>query len=368
MINKIDVFYNEKLVGSLFEKDKKYGFKYDSNWLINGFSISPFSLPLEDKIFIPKNLNFNGLFGVFSDSLPDSFGRLLLEKFLIQHKKGDITEFDRLKYIDKNGMGALEYVPYYDINFECDMPDLDLYQKQANLLLDNELDDVDNLFNYGGSSGGARPKALIKISNQFWIVKFQSRFDIKNCGKIEYEYSLACKKCKIDMPETKLIQDQYFAVKRFDRLGNKKIHMISAAALLEADFKSPCADYLDLFKLTKIITRDNAYDIEQLYRRMCFNVLAHNLDDHLKNFSFIYNEDEKKYRLSPAYDMTYSSTYFKEHTTSVNKKGKDITDDDIVYVAVKSGLSKNKAVQILNEIKTIVNNNLSKFLNIKLYN
>lgn len=362
MINKIDVFYNNKLVGSIFEKDNKYGFKYSQSWLANGFSISPFSLPLEDKIFFPKNLVFNGLFGVFSDSLPDSFGRLLLDRFLSQHSKEEITEFERLKYIDKNGMGALEYVPSYSEELENDIPDLNLFQKEADLLLDNELNDVDNLFKYGGSSGGARPKALVKIGNESWIVKFQSRYDVKNCGKVEYDYAMACKKCNIDIPEAQLLNDKYFAIKRFDRNHKNKTHMISAAALLEADFKAPCADYLDLFKLTKIITKENEYDLEQLYRRMCFNVLAHNFDDHLKNFSFLYIESDKTYRLSPAYDMTYSSTYFNEHTTSVNKKGKNISDEDLIYVATKSGLSKAKAKSILEEIKTVIKSDLEKYL------
>ena len=110
------------------------------------------------------------------------------------------------------------------------------------------------------------------------------------------------------------------------------------------------------------IAGDNKTDIEQLYLRMCFNVFAHNLDDHLKNFSFIYVEEEKNYRLSPAYDMVYSNTYYGEHTTSVNNKGKDINIDDLVILGVKAGLNKNFCLEKAEMIQEIVNKNLKKYL------
>ena len=122
--------------------------------------------------------------------------------------------------------------------------------------------------------------------------------------------------------------------------------------------------YKDLFKLTKILSNNNEEDIEQLFRRMCFNIFSHNQDDHAKNFSFIYNEKEKMYRLSPAYDLTYSSTYYGEHMTSVNGKGKNILDSDLLDIGIKSGMNKNKCNEIIKEIKEKVNIKLKNYLQI----
>ena len=368
MENRIDVYYNDKLVGTIgmINETKKYAFQYDSNWIKNGFSISPFSLPLKEGLFIPNDMTFKGFFGVFADSLPDSWGNLLLERYL--RKKG-IKDYDgifRLACVGKGGMGALEYIPNkeYKVN---NIVDFDEFQNEVNNILSNEVNiNIDLLYGYGGSSGGSRHKALVNINNEEWIIKFQSSFDIINSGLCEYEYSLACKEVGINIPETKLFESKiskgYFGIKRFDRENGKKKHIISAAALLEADFNSPCADYLDLFKLTKILTIDDKKDLEELYLRMCFNVFAHNLDDHLKNFSYIYDEKIKKYRLSPAYDMTYSNTYYGEHTTSINHKGKDITINDLVSVGIKSGLKKDFCINKANIVKEIVDKRLIKYL------
>lgn len=366
MENKIKVYYNNKLVGFIARLDDKYAFEYDDDWLLNGFSISPFSLPLKKEVFIPSKTCFNGFFGVFADSLPDSWGELLFNRYI--RKKG-IKEFDgiyRLACIGKKGMGALEYVPDMSIE-DDDVINLDDFQIESNNVLNDEgIFNIDTLYSFGGSSGGARPKALVKIDNEDYIVKFQSKYDIKEIGLCEYEYACVCKEIGIKIPDVKLFPSKtsmgYFGIKRFDRDGDKKIHMISAAALLEVDFKSPCADYSDLFKLTKIITKDNKEDVKQLYLRMCFNVYAHNLDDHLKNFSYIYDENIKSYRLSPAYDMVYSNTYYGEHQTTVNNKGKDIDISDLVYVGTKAGLNKEYAIKNATYIKKIVEDKLKKYL------
>ncbi len=365
MENKIEVFYKNKKVGIIAKNNNKYVFQYDDSWIENGFSISPLSLPLKKQLFIPTDMAIDGFFGVFADSLPDSWGKMLLERYL--HKKG-IDGYDglyRLASIGKNGMGALEYKP--DFGSEIDsIPELDELQKEADLILANEEANVDLLYRYGGSSGGARPKALIKLDNEYWIVKFQSRYDINDSGIVEFEYAQVCKEIGIKMPEVKLLESEissgFFAVKRFDRIKEEKMHMISAAALLEADFRSPCADYLDLFKLTKIITRENKEDMKELFLRMCFNVYAHNLDDHIKNFSYLYDEKTKTYRLSPAYDMTYSNTYYNEHTTSVNHKGSSITSQDLITIGVKSGLSKEFCIDKDKLVREVVANRLGKYL------
>lgn len=367
MVNKIEVFYSSKKVGTIAKYNNKYLFEYDDKWINEGFSISPFSLPLKKGVFTPKNMVFNGHFGVFDGSLPDSWGNLLMDRFL---KKRNISDYDglyRLSLIGKSGMGALEYVPEKEKVNDDILFDLDVFQLESNNILnDNDSESIDYLYKYGGSSGGARPKAMVTIDGSDWIIKFQSRFDIKDSGLCEYEYAKVCKIIGIDIPEVKLFKSKfnsgYFGIKRFDRVNGKKTHMISAAALLEVDFNSPCLDYLDLFKLTKIVTRDNENDLKQLYLRMCFNVYSHNLDDHLKNFSYLYIESEKNYRLSPAYDMVYSDTYYGEHTTSINHKGKDITLDDLVHVGVNSGLNKEYCIKEANNIEKIVKENLNKYL------
>ena len=138
--------------------------------------------------------------------------------------------------------------------------------------------------------------------------------DGENAGKMEYDYSCCAKKCGIIMSETRLFPSEkcegYFGIKRFDRIsdknGTKRIHMLTAAALLELNFEQPSLDYHSLMKLTKILTRDNEKDMREMFRRMCFNVFAHNRDDHSKNFTYLYYEEKDCWRLSPAYDLTYS--------------------------------------------------------------
>lgn len=364
-MEKINVYYDNQVVGYLAKYNNKYAFEYDSNWLINGFSLSPFSLPLKSGVFIPNETTFNGFFGVFADSMPDSWGNLLLDRYL---KNKGINAFDgliRLSIIGDTGMGALEYYPNYEMKDKMEF-DLDKYQAAANKILNKEETNIDYLFKFGGSSGGARPKALIKIDGEDWLVKFDSRFDFHDFGVCEYEYAKACEEIGINIPEVKLLKSKtnsgYFAIKRFDRKGNKKLHMITAAALLEADFRSPCLDYSELFKLTKIITKDNMNDLKELFLRMCFNVYAHNLDDHAKNFSYLYDIESKTYRLSPAYDMTYSNTYYGEHTTSINGKGINITDDDLIAVGKKVNLKLNFMLDSIALVKEVVERRLGTYL------
>ena len=138
--------------------------------------------------------------------------------------------------------------------------------------------------------------------------------------------------------------------------------MITAAALLEADFNQPCLDYHALMKMTKILTRDNRKDVENMFRRMCFNVFAHNRDDHAKNFSFLYDDGFKGWRLSPAYDLTYSNTYFGEHTTSVDGNGANPGEKEIINVGVKAGMKKKNCILIMEQVKECVLRDLKVFL------
>lgn len=361
----LKVYYNDVLVGTLAKTPENLvAFEYDSDWLNNGFSISPLSLPLVKKVFIPKYDPFNGLYGVFNDSLPDGWGRLLVDRFLLKNKvnPAQIDNLNRLAIVQESGMGALTYKPVHKFEENNKDFDLDNLSKECSKILESSYsEELDKLFKLGGSSGGARPKILTKINGEDWIIKFPSSYDPKDIGEKEYKYSLAAKECGIIMPETKLFPSKicsgYFGVKRFDRENNKKIHMVSASGLLETSHRLPNLDYNILMKLTYELTK-NYKDIEQLYRLMCFNVFAHNRDDHSKNFSFIYDGIEKEWHLSPAYDLTYSDSFNGEHATTINGEGKSPTLDDILYVAknigLKEALAKDIALSIKEKTKALV--------------
>lgn len=364
---KLLVRYNGRLVGTMaLYKDSLGAFEYDKEWLNDGFSISPFSLPLEQRVFIPKPEPFEGLYGVFSDSLPDGWGRLLVDRLLLKNKVNplQVSSMDRLAIVGASGMGALTYEPECTFDIVKSSLDLDrLAEECSNILKTDYSDNLDELFKLGGSSGGARPKILTEIDGEKWIIKFPSSSDEKNVGEQEYNYSICAKKCGIAMEETRLFQSKscsgYFGTRRFDNIIKESgltrhIHMISVSGILETSHRIPNLDYNILMKLTLELTRDFA-EIEKLFRVMCFNVFAHNRDDHSKNFTFLYDEDNKRWTLSPAYDLTYSFSIGGEHATCVNGNGKNPGIRDILEVAKNIGLKESKAKAIADEIKTIVN-------------
>ena len=360
MIKKIDVFANKTKVGTLaFTNDNRVAFQYSDEWVEKGFSINPFKLPLSKQLFFATSSIFDGLFGVFADSLPDSYGELLLDRYL-KSKKININELtclDRLAYVGASGMGILEYIPDLSNDTDRSNIDFDYIQKECNDLLNSkEVENITELYYLGGSSGGARPKSLIKYEGEDYIVKFSSRFDPKNIQELEYKYMSLAKKAGINIPEIKLITsklgNKYFLIKRFDRIGDKKIHMISAAALLEIE---TAFDYNELIKLTRVLTK-NDDDVLEMYRRMVFNVLVDNQDDHAKNFSYIYDDINKTYRLSPAYDITPGRTYYGEHSTTINGKGKNITTIDMLDVASNNMIDKEVAKSIIKICKQAIKN------------
>lgn len=354
----LKVFYNDILLGTLAKTpDRVVAFEYDSDWLNNGFSISPFSLPLIKKVFIPKYDPFSGLFGVFNDSLPDGWGRLLVDRLFLKNKinPNEIDNLNRLAVVQESGMGALTYKPEHKFESENNISDYDILAQECSKILESQnSENLDELFKLGGSSGGARPKILTSIDNEDWIIKFPSSSDPKNIGEKEYQYSLCAKDCGINMTETRLFPSKicsgYFGIKRFDRKNSKKVHMVSVSGLLETSHRIPNLDYNTLMKLTLELTR-NYGDIEQLFRLMCFNVFAHNRDDHSKNFSFLFDDIKKEWHLSPAYDLTYSFSFNGEHATTINGEGKNPTLDDILAVAKNIGLKEKFAKYIALDIQ-----------------
>lgn len=370
-INDLDVFYHTRKVGKMaLYKNNLAAFEYDREWLAEGFSISPFSLPLEQKVFIPKMSPFDGLFGVFADSLPDGWGRLLVDRLMLKNHINpyEIGSLSRLAIVGSSGMGALTYKPDYHFDMENYGMDLDRIAEECKRMLETDYsDNLDELFRLGGSSGGARPKILTAIDGEEWLIKFPSSDDNKNIGMQEYDYSLCAKECGIFMEETRLFPSKncggYFGTKRFDRGNseNDRIHMVSVSGILETTHRIPNLDYDILMKLTLELTKD-FLEIEKMYRLMCFNVFAHNRDDHSKNFTFLYNEKENRWLLSPAYDLTYSYSIGGEHATTVHGNGRNPKMEDILEVAKAIGMNRKTAKLIAEDIRECVNERLKRYL------
>ncbi|MCD8364008.1 MAG: type II toxin-antitoxin system HipA family toxin [Lachnospiraceae bacterium] len=364
----LNVWMENRKVGTLaLTANHLAAFEYDSDWLSDGFSISPLSLPLRKGVFIPKNYDpFEGLFGVFSDSLPDGWGRLLVDRLLARAKinPAEVDSISRLAIVGTTGMGALTYQPERRMDAVWSDMSLDEIALECEkMFATEESDNLDVLFQMGGSSGGARPKIFYRIDGEEWIVKFPSSADRKNIGEQEYDYSVCAKKCGIEMPETRLLPSKrntgYFAVRRFDRERNARIHMVSVSGLLETSHRIPNLDYHILMQLTMKLTQSYE-EIEKLYRQTCFNVFAHNRDDHSKNFSFLYKDG--KWRLSPAYDLTYSNSIGGEHATTVNGNGSNPDIEDLLAVAKRVKFDEKKARRIAGEVREIVGVDLKKYL------
>jgi len=366
----LSVFIGDKKVGTLAETSSHLvAFEYDMEWLKTGFAISPMSLPLRKGVFIPRGYDpFEGVFGVFADSLPDGWGRLLVDRMLrgkgINPEK--ITTLERLAIVGNSGMGAMTYYPEKKLSNEFRESTLDeLAAACGDILLAKESKSLDELFSMGGSSGGARPKVNYRINGEEWIVKFASSYDRRDIGLQEYEYSCCARECGIKIPETRLMPSEncpgYFATKRFDRKGGKRIHMVSVSGLLETSHRIPNLDYHILMKLTLKMTNDYS-QLEQLYRLMCFNVFAHNRDDHSKNFTFLYEEDTGTWCLSPAYDLTYSNSIGGEHATTVDGNGVNPGMKELLAVAENMKLDSARARMIAEEIEERVQKKLAKWL------
>lgn len=320
---------------------------------------SPYFLPLKSGLSIAKRDPFTGGFGVFDDSLPDGWGNLILDRYL-KEKGFDpdrLTILQRLALVGSTGRGALEYKPDWSVESNQDKIDFDqLAVETEKILASNEYtgNNIETLYRYGGSSGGARPKVFVKIDGKEWLVKFRTSVDKQDIGEVEYKYSLLAKKCGIKMPETHLFEGKYFGVERFDRTpdGNK-IHTISMAGLaglVNADYRIPSLDYATILKVCHDLTK-NMEEVYNLFRQMVFNIAIKNRDDHAKNFSFQLVDNE--WRLSPAYDILPSTRFGGYHTTTVNNTG-DPKLTDIMAVANEVGLSKQKAKEIVEEINEIL--------------
>lgn len=357
-IDKLTVKYNGINVGtlSLTPDNKLCAFEYDKIWLAKGFSISPLELPLKPGLFIAKAEPFYGNFGIFEDSLPDGYGRYLLHKTLL--KEGvddrDMTSLDRLSIVGNSGMGALTYEPATALSKENETLDFDLLQEKALEVLKEQQDtDAGFLLYNSGNSGGCRPKAIFSDEEGHWLVKFRHTYDPQDMGLQEYHYNEVARRCGINVPDFKLTNGKYFTTRRFDLADNgERIHMATAGGLLGISLSAPVLDYSNLLALTGYLTQRSA-DVEEMYRRMVFNYLTDNKDDHCKNFSYTIQKDGRGkwlWHLAPAYDLTLCTEgYNGQHATSVNGLGRP-TLQDFIAVGTKIKMTEKRCREILQEV------------------
>ena len=337
-------------VGRLALKHRQILFEYDPAFIASSSEISPLKLPLRSGVFTSPDPIFDGLFGVFNDSLPDGWGRLLLDRTVEKHgvRRGQLNPLDRLAYVGQNGMGALSYEPDLSRYSGDDQPlALDRLAEESAVMLAGESEEVfEELLRLSGSSAGARPKIVTQVSAdkkkiihgpvelkrgfEHWMIKFASSQDPRDIGAIEYAYSLMAKEAGVEMPETHLFRTRkrgYFGAKRFDRKGDRRLHMHSLSGLIHADHRNPSLDYTMLLRVVLVLTK-NIVEVEKAYALACFNVLAHNRDDHAKNFSFLLN-DASAWVFAPAYDLTFSEGPAGEQSTMVMGEGRNPGVEDL---------------------------------------
>lgn len=349
LTDKLAVFYHGRKVGDLMmaPDNIRCAFQYTKEWLATGFSISPIELPLKPDLFIAGPEPFYGNFGIFEDSLPDGYGRYLLHRLLKKRNIDDttLTPVQRLSIVGSSGMGALCYVPETYIGENKPLPELDSLQELALEVLGEKVNDGEDILYFNsGNSGGCRPKCLYRDAEGAWIVKFRQTYDPADMGQIEYRYNLAARRCGIQVPDFKLLEGKYFASKRFDLSGEERLHVATAGALLNESILLPKLDYKILLHLTGFLTQ-NPSEVEEMFRRMVFNVLTDNKDDHAKNFSFICREGH--WSLAPAYDLTLCENGYRgEHATSVNNNGKPSVNDMLV-VGESIRISRKKGMEMI---------------------
>lgn len=360
--NVVYVYYHgaqsKQLMGRLLLKNRQILFEYDPNFVSQGFAVSPFKLPLKMGTIPSLDRAFEGLFGIFNDSLPDGWGRLLLDRKLMRVgiNPNMLSPLDRLCFVGSHGMGALSYEPENAdsyTSFPTDLDEVD-YEIQATLSEDNSY--LDDLFALGGSSAGARPKILLRRDHKDWLIKFRSSLDPKDIGAIEYAYHLMAQEAGLHVPQAVLFPSKkglgFFGVQRFDLDREQKIHMHTLSGLIHADHREPCLDYETIIKTTLYLTQ-SMKECETQFRNAVFNVLSHNRDDHAKNFSFLMDA-EGVWRVSPAYDLTFSFGPGGEHSTMVMGEGKNPTREHLLALADVGNISKNRALEIIDQISTAI--------------
>jgi len=363
-------------VGELVLSEQKIYFRYNSDFISTGLNLSPIKLPFSTEINSCQQEPFNGLFGVFNDSLPDGWGRLLLDRTL--SSKGinisTITPLDRLAFVGSVGMGALIYKPEFENSTKFSSKiELDtIANEMTNILQGTSSEIIEELFVLGGSSGGARPKIFVaynpvtqeiihgkeEIPDGFenWIIKFPSSSDNPEIARIEYAYHKMALKAGLEMSDCKLFKGKpgkvYFGTKRFDRHNNKRLHVHTASGLMHDNFRASTMDYGHLMDCAFRMERHvNAY--RKVFRLAAFNIFSHNRDDHSKNFSFLMKVNGE-WQFAPAYDLTFSYSNYGFHSTMVAGESQNPGVKPLLKLANHFGLKDGK--EIIDEVRSAVCN------------
>lgn len=369
-------------VGALMEENGQVAFEYAAEFLNSGLEISPFELPLRAGVFTQNDRSetFQGLQGIFADSLPDKFGNAIIERYFIEATdtaRHELSALQKLLYIGTRSMGALEYLPPMEGVQPKARESLEISRlvQEARQVVQGELEVASaEIMQVGVSAGGQYPKAVIAWNQQTndvvsglrespegygqWIIKFDgAQGEPQEFGKLEYAYAQMAKDAGIQMAETHLLSENgrhHFMVKRFDRMENgQRLHMASLCGLLQKDFNIPrLLDYEDYLRVSQALAVPNA-GMEQAFRRMVFNVIARNQDDHTKNFSFLMNP-QGRWQLSPAYDLTFAcgNRFTATHQMTINGKDKEISREDFGVLAEKFNIPGYHG--IVDEISAVV--------------
>lgn len=368
----ISVHFNGLEIGKIgYDEDqRKSSFQYNPEFLeLNSYKrLFPYVIRRSPNVQVFSEFEgetFRGLPPMIADSLPDYFGNIVFKEWLEASQKDfiNISPLEQLTYVGQRGMGALEFAPAKKISSDVSI-DVEEITEVVKKVLDVKtsveqkgLSDISllNIFKIGTSAGGARPKILVSEHKETGVLKAgdleyseeYNHYLIKlsvdaeegySKEKVEYVYYEIAQSVGIVMMPSKLIDDKHFATLRFDRQKGEKHHILTASGMTGWDFKKPeHSSYENLFKLAVDLKLPHK-DIEQLFRRMVFNIVFFNIDDHLKNFSFIYNKEKDRWNLAPAYDLTYPLDALKNYTRvsramSVNGKRTDITRDDLLIIA-----------------------------------
>lgn len=370
-VNKITVFHNRDLVGTIQMTPDGClcAFEYSREWLSSGFALSPFELPLTSDMIFSEPDKFDRGFAVFEDSIPDGYGLYLIDRML--RKSGfqlrNLNPLQRLAIVGSSGMGALRYEPAVSldsIKAGVSIEELDDIQRKALEILSEKGEGDESLLYYNSAnSGGARPKVVMAdLDGSHWLVKFRHTYDSAEIGKEEYLYMSTAAKCGINIPRIRLLKDRYFAIERFDIEDGMGVHVVTAAALLKSDFRNQDADYTNLLALTGYLTQD-PHQVEEMYRRMVFNLVCDNKYDHAKNFSFICRKGV--WSLAPAYDITYSPEGSNgQHATSLFYDGNP-AKDLVIKAGTRIRIPKATCEAIIDKVETVCSENLPHVIRLK---
>ncbi|MDB5319573.1 MAG: HipA-like protein [Phycisphaerales bacterium] len=365
---------NSIVVGQLAEVDRRIYFEYDAAFMNRGLRLSPFKWPLRPGLIEHVDRSFGPLPGLIDDSLPDGWGLLLMDRMFRRRgvDPATVSPLERLSYLGTRTMGALTYHPSVDVEHDDRLIDLHKVGKNAERVYGGEAVEVlPELVRAGGSPGGARPKVLIGVHGnkiisgendlpdgfEHWIVKFSAKAEARDAGPMEFAYAAMARAAGIDMPATRLFRagrnQTYFGVARFDRgPRNKRVHVHTFGNLIHANFRIPSTDYADLMKVTSALTR-NHENILRVFRRMVFNIAAHNRDDHAKNFTFMMNE-AGEWSLSPAYDLGFAAGPGGEHTMTLLGEGRAPTRQHVLKLANLFDVKPKDATAIIEEVNAAI--------------